>query len=210
MRECHARAAGALVVGMLVTWAGTVAAADALVGSVLAARGAVFLETAAGQQPLTRNAPIHLGDTIVSAEGKAKIALDDGTIVSVGENSRVRVAEFDRSAGDFKTRASLISGVLRLLVAKVTPAGKFEIETETAIAAVRGTDWVVEATPERTSVAIVSGVVAVSSRAEQAPATVVLDAAGQGTDVRRGSAPTPVAQWGAQRFADTVARATFD
>jgi hypothetical protein len=69
---------------------------------------------------------------------------------------------------------------------------------------------VIEATSEQTSVAVVTGVVAVSSHDANAQATVVLDAPGQGTDVRRGSAPTPVAQWGAQRFAATVARATFE
>lgn len=210
MRGSRICAAGALVGGMLIFWTGAAFASDVIVGSVLAVRGAVFWDTGGGQQPLTANTPVHLGDVIVSTTGKAKIALDDGTIISVGENSRLRVAEYDSTSNNFRTRVSLIAGVLRLLVAKVTAAGKFEVESETAIAAVRGTDWVIEETLEQTSVALVSGVVAVSNRDGQAQTTVVLDTPGQGTDVRRGSAPTAVAHWGAQRFTSTVARATFD
>jgi hypothetical protein len=210
MWRWQACAAGAFFAGLALFATGVAIASDVVVGSVLAVRGEVFLETSGAQRPLLANAPVHLEDTIVSIAGKAKIALDDGTIISVGENSRVRVAEYESKTVDIKTRVRLITGVLRLLVVKVTPAGRFEVETETAIAAVRGTDWVIEATPENTAVALVAGVVAVSSRDGQAQTTVVLDRHGQGTDVRRGSAPAPVAQWGAQRFSSTVARATFE
>jgi hypothetical protein len=195
---------------MVIFWTGVACASDVIVGSVLAVRGAVFSDAGGGQQPLMTNTPVHLGDTIVSTAGKAKIALDDGTIISVGENSRVRIVDNNNTSNNFKTHVSLISGVLRLLVAKLTPDGRFEVETETAIAAVRGTDWVIEATSEQTSVAVVSGAVAVSNRDGQTQTTVVLDAPGQGTDVRRGSVPTAAAHWGAQRFTNTVARATFE
>lgn len=201
---------GALVVGVGICWTSAAYAADVIVGSVLAVRGAVFRDIDGRQQPLLANTPVHRGDTIASTSGKAKIALDDGTIISIAENSRLRIADYSHAAGNFKTRLSLISGLLRLLVAKVTSGGTFEVETETAIAAVRGTDWVIEATPERTSVALVSGLVAVSSRDGQAQSTVVLDAPGQGTDVRRGSTPTAAARWGAERFNNTLARAIFE
>jgi hypothetical protein len=210
MRGRHACAAGAFVVAVVMLCSGAVFAADVIVGSVLAVRGDVYWVVGGRRQPLTANMPVHSGGTIVSAAGKAKIALDDGTIISVGENTRVRVADHDRASNNSMTRVSLVVGALRLLVAKVTSAGTFEVETETAIAAVRGTDWVIEATSEQTSVAVVTGVVAVSGRDANAQSTVVLDAPGQGTDVRRGSPPTPVAQWGAQRFSATVARATFE
>jgi hypothetical protein len=196
---------------MLVTLAlcaGVACAADAIVGSVIAVRGNVVVDTAAGQRALTEGAQVRLEETIVSASGKAKIALADGTVISVGENSRVRVTSFETPV--HRTRVNLISGALRLFVARVTPAGRFEVETETAIAAVRGTDWVMEAVPDNTAVALVEGAVAVTNRGAAAPTTVVLDRQGQGTDVRRDSVPTPPAQWGAQRYAATLARATFD
>jgi hypothetical protein len=183
-------------------------AAEVVVGSVLTVRGEVFAESAGNTQPLAANDPVHRGDTIVSKAGKAKIALEEGTVVSVGENTRVQIVDFERSRVDPKTRLGLLSGALRLIVQKVSAGGRFEVETETAIAAVRGTDWVIETAPEQTSVALVDGAVAVSDRARAA--TVLLQAPGEGTDVRRGAPPTTPITWGAQRYANALARATFD
>jgi hypothetical protein len=194
---------------MLAAWGSGASAADVVVGSVVAVRGAVFSDAGAGQQPLAANTPVHRGETIVTGAGKAKIALNDGTIISIGENSRMRLAHYAGTAARAKITVDLVSGVLRPLLVKATPSGNFEIETETAIAAVRGTDWVIEATPERTSVAVIRGVVTVSGRTDR-QATVVLRSPGQGTDVRRGSAPTPPAPWGIKRLAEILVRATFD
>jgi hypothetical protein len=193
---------------MLTGWGWGAAAADVVVGSVVAVRGAVFSDAGAGQQPLTVNAPVHRGETIVTVAGKAKIALKDGTILSIGENSRMLV-HHSASGASANIAVGLVSGVLRPLVVRATTTGRFEVETQTAIAAVRGTDWVIEATPERTSVAVLQGVVAVSGRTDR-KATVVLRSPGQGTDVHRGSAPTPAVPWGTKRLADVLARATFD
>jgi hypothetical protein len=188
---------------------GCALAEDVVVGSVLAVRGDVFVESDGSLRPLRANAPIHSGDAIVSDQGKARIALDDGSVISVGEHARVWIRRYERKAADVKARLALMSGALRLLVAKVAPDGNFEVETETAVAAVRGTEWLIEATPEQTSVALMSGTVAVSARGRP-DATVVLRSPGEGTDVRRGSPPTTPVPWGARRLADVLARATFD
>jgi hypothetical protein len=160
--------------------------------------------------PLAAQAPVRERDAIVATDGKAKIALDDGTIISVGEHTRVRISQFRKAAQVTRTKLELVSGALRVLVAKVAPNGHFEIETETAVAVVRGTDWLIEATPDRTSVALLEGDVAVTGRDPQARGSVALQQAGQGTDVRRGAAPTPPVPWGARRLADLLARATFN
>ncbi len=188
---------------------GCALAEDAVVGSVVAVRGAVFVESDGSLQPLRANAPIRSGDAIVSDQGKARIALDDGSVISVGEHARVWIRRYEHQAGKVKARLALVSGALRLLVARVAPDGNFEVESETAVAAVRGTEWLMEATPEQTAVALMSGAVAVSAR-DHPEARVVLQSAGEGTDVRRGSPPTPPVTWGARRFADVLARATFD
>jgi hypothetical protein len=194
---------------LALAWAGSAAAAEAIIGSVLGVRGDVYAEAGNERRPLAPNAAVRLGDTIVCGQGKAKIALNDGTVLSIGENSRMRLADHAGVAGGAKTRVNLISGVVRFGVT-FTRGGAFEVETETAIAAVRGTDWVMDVTPGQTAVAVVAGVVEVSTRAAVAQPTVVLDGEGQGTDVRQGSAPTPPARWSAQRIASTLARATFD
>jgi hypothetical protein len=192
----------------LTGWGWGASAADVVVGSVVGVRGEVFSDAGSGQQPLPVNARVHRGETIVTAAGKAKIALNDGTIISIGENSRLRLVHFAGTSSSANVALNLVSGVLRPFVVKATSTGSFEIETQTAVAAVRGTDWVIEATPERTSVAVIRGVVAVSGRADRS--TVVLRSPGQGTDVSRGSAPTPAAPWGIKRLAEILVRATFD
>ena len=179
------------------------------VGAVLAVRGAVFTDSAGRCSRSPRRRPRRCS-TIVATDGKAKIALDDGTIISVGEHTRVRISQFRKAAQVTRTKLELVSGALRVLVAKVAPNGHFEIETETAVAVVRGTDWLIEATPDRTSVALLEGDVAVTGRDPQARGSVALQQAGQGTDVRRGAAPTPPVPWGARRLADLLARATFN
>jgi len=196
-----------LAAAMGVTHAAT---ADVAVGSVLAVRGAVFRDSGSGLQPLAAKATVERGDSIVSKAGKARISLADGTVISIGENTRIRLADYQGVSAATATRLALVAGALRLLVNRITPTGRFEVETETAVAAVRGTDWVVEATSEVTSVVVVSGAIAVSSRGAQAQSTVVLDTPGAGTDVPRGSAPTPPVKWAAQRYSATLARATFE
>jgi hypothetical protein len=209
MRKGILGAAHVIVVAAALVWTATAAAASAVIGSVLAVRGAVSVDSGNGAQPLAPNAPVRVSDTIVSGAGKAKIALNDGAIISIGENSKVRLADYEISAGNVNANVNVIAGALRLIVDKVSPGGRFEVQTETAIAAVRGTDWVVDVTPDQTAVAVVSGVVAVSSRGDT-QGTVVVEGRGQGTDVRRGRAPTGPAMWSAARFANTLGRATFE
>ena len=50
------------------------------VGAVLAVRGAVFKDSAGSMLPLAAQAPVRERDAIVATDGKAKIALDDGTM----------------------------------------------------------------------------------------------------------------------------------
>lgn len=185
-------------------------AAEIIIGSVLAVRGEVSRAAEAGRSPLAARDPIYLGDTIVSGVGKAKISLNDGTIISIGENTRLRLSMYQSTANNLTTRLDILSGVLRAFVARVVASGRFEIESETAIAAVRGTDWLIDVTSKGTGVAVISGVVAVSGRAGQSPTTVLLNAPGQGTDVARNGQPEPPHAWGAQRFATTLARASFE
>jgi hypothetical protein len=199
-----------VVVLSLGVCADAAAAGTEAVGAVAAVRGAVFVDAGGALQPLAASAPVHEGDAIVTHDGKARIALDDGSIISIAEHTRVRIERVERRASVGRTKLALVSGALRLLVAKVAPAGNFEVETETAIAAVRGTDWLMEAGPEQTSVALLAGAVAVSSRSAAPRSTVVLRLPGHGTDVRRGAPPTPPVAWGARRLADLLARATFN
>lgn len=192
----------------LVALAGAAHAADAVVGKVLAVRGEVVAEAGRERVRLTVDMQVRATFVIVAANGKAKIELVDGSIVSVGENSRVRIADVAAPAAP-ATRVELLSGALRLLVVKATPGARFEVETETAVAAVRGTDWAIEATHDNTGVVVLTGSVEVRSRDAAAVGAVLLDQPGTGTDVRRGSAPTPPARWGEARRSALLARTSL-
>ena len=186
MRRWNRLAVEVSLAVMLAGWGCVASAADVVVGSVVATRGEVFSDAGGGQQSLATNAPVHRGETIVTGAGKAKIALNDGTIVSIGENTRVRMVHFAGTSKSANVGLNLVSGVLRPFVVKAVSTGTFEVETQTAIAAVRGTDWVIEATPERTSVAVVRGVVAVSGRTDRpSDRRAALARAGHGRAPRR-------------------------
>lgn len=209
MQRLRSFASGSAVAVLLLWTAGT-AAAESPIGEVLGVRGAVFLAAGAGREALIPRQPVHRADTIIAQDGKAEILLNDGSIISVGSNSRLQLSQYEGTAnGRLMARLRLLDGVLRLFVNRATGGGVFEIETETAVAAVRGTDWLIEAVPGRTGVAIIKGTIAVSGVGAQRQAVVLLQRPGDGVDVRRGEPPGPVHPWSHDRFAATLARATF-
>jgi ferric-dicitrate binding protein FerR (iron transport regulator) len=79
----------------------------------------------------------------------------------------------------------------------------FQILTPNAVAAVRGTKWVVEAAPGRTSVLVLTGKVKVSRLGAKRG---VFLRHGQGTDVKDGSAPLVVKRWAEPRVRALMAR----
>ncbi len=80
-------------------------------------------------------------------ESRTKAFLEDESILSVGENSRVEVSEYVYHPEQNMRSAviKLLDGKLRALVAKAFkgPGSRFEIHTPTAVAAARGTYFVV-------------------------------------------------------------------
>ena len=194
---------------MLNAWGITASAADEVVGSVLAARGAVFSDAAAGQQLLVVNAVVHRGDAIVTVSGKAKIALSDGSIISIGENSRVRLADYAGKGSGAKITIQLFSGVLRPLVSRTTSSGAFEVETADRHRGGPGN----RLGDRGDAGANVGGGGQRRGRSDESrrsTRTEVLRLPGHGTDVLKGRPPTPAAPWGIKRLAEVLARATFD
>ena len=76
----------------------------------------------------------------------------------------------------------------------------------TAVASVRGTEYLVDSADAASAVFVVEGRVAVSSRA--GAGTVVIRA-GQGVDVTAEYVPLVVKTWGAKRRDAALARVTF-
>lgn len=77
-----------------------------------------------------------------NTKGRLRAGLTDGSILSLGSNSELRVVQHDASTQ--QTLLELDYGKLRNRVVKITqPAGKFEVKTPNAIIGVIGTDFYV-------------------------------------------------------------------
>jgi len=96
-----------------------------------------------------------------AASGRVRAGLDDGSILSVGSNSELRVLQHD--AASQQTSLEMNAGRLRSKVVKITqPNGKFEVHTPNAVIGVIGTDFYVEYDNNKTTVICYTGVVTVT------------------------------------------------
>ncbi|MGZ4731182.1 MAG: FecR family protein [Terriglobales bacterium] len=97
-----------------------------------------------------------------AASGRVRAGLDDGSILSVGSNSELRVLQHD--AASQQTSLEMNAGRLRSKVVKITqPNGKFEVHTPNAVIGVIGTDFYVEYGSNKTTVICYTGVVTVTA-----------------------------------------------
>src|SRR5438552_17925977 len=122
---------------------------------------------------------------------RARIALDDGSVLSVGSESSMKVVKHD--AGAQQTELELTYGKLRTQAQKIAkPDGKFEVRTPAGVAGVVGTDFFVEYANGTMNVITFEGLAKVCNLA----GVCVLVKAGQMTSVRSGdnSAPLPPQQ----------------
>jgi ferric-dicitrate binding protein FerR (iron transport regulator) len=127
------------------------------------------------------------------ANARARIGLDDGSVLNVGSESAIRVLQHD--AGAQQTELELTYGKIRAQAQKIAkPDGKFEVRTPAGVAGVVGTDFYTafDASTGTMTVAVFEGVVKVCNLA----GVCVLVKAGYITNVRSGdnSAPTPPMQ----------------
>ena len=79
-------------------------------------------------------------------DSRMRALLDDDTLLSLGEDSQLDISEhiYDPEAGKRSAVLRLVRGAIRALVTKMPGTGsRFEIHTDTAIAAARGTYFVV-------------------------------------------------------------------
>jgi len=151
---------------------------------------------ARGSQKITASAKsaVNWQDVLnTQANARARIALDDGSVLNVGSESSMKVLKHD--AGAQQTDLELTYGKLRTQAQKIAkPDGKFEVHTPAGVAGVVGTDFYVEFdnTTSTMNVVVFEGVVKVCNLS----GVCVLAKAGQMTGVRSGdnSGPTPPTQ----------------
>ncbi|HEV2022973.1 MAG TPA: FecR family protein, partial [Terriglobales bacterium] len=140
---------------------------------------------------------LHWNDLLkTDASGRLRANLADGSLLSLGSTSQLRVAQHD--AATQQTSLELNYGRLRSRVVKLTqPGAKFEVTTPHAVCGVIGTDFYIFVDADRTLVIVYSGRVVVKrlQRNQQNPNQVT--AVEPGTPVDPGqmlevrSGPTP-------------------
>jgi hypothetical protein len=181
-------------------WAGDVA------GSVLTFSGQCLVERDGRPTALALGDSVDVGDTILVPTGaRLKLRMSDGSVISAGSGSHLTLTAYTPGDGaqHRNVRIDLAGGLLRAVVAAVAQPQHFEVDTATGVAAVRSTDWFVEASPDLTRVGVLKGVVTLTSNATHKQFPIP---ARWGAKVRKGLDPTPPRLWAASEFADVIAR----
>ncbi len=128
-------------------------------------------------------------DTVnTQANARARVALDDGSVLNVGSDSSVKVAKHD--AGAQQTDLEVGFGKMRSQAQKISkPGGKFEVHTSAGVAGVVGTDFYVSFENNVMTVIVFEGLVKTCNLA----GVCVEVKPGQITTVRTGDSSGPAA-----------------
>ena len=124
------------------------------------------------------------------ASARARVALDDGSVLNVGSESSIKVVKHD--GGAQQTELELAYGKIRSQAQKITkPDGKFEVHTPAGVAGVVGTDFYVgfDNSTGTMNVIVFEGIVKVCNLA----GLCVIVKAGQMTNVRSNDSTGPQA-----------------
>jgi hypothetical protein len=132
-------------------------------------------------------------DDVVKTEAtaRARVALDDGSVLNVGSDSSVHVVKHD--SGAQQTDLEVGFGKMRSQAQKISkPGGKFEVHTPAGVAGVVGTDFYVSYENNIMTVIVIQGTVKVCNLA----GACVSVGAGLMSTVRNGdnSAPSTPSQ----------------
>jgi hypothetical protein len=173
------------------------------IGRVTALEGVVMSHhmSRSEAERLHAQSSVHEEDRIQTmAASKVKLMLIDDTVLTLGPESSLRLTEYVYipPAQRQKSILQAFVGTFSIVVHKVLPQGVFEVHTSNAVAAIRGTEWMVEVKPEATAVMVLEGQVVVRHARPDIGGAVVLSA-GEGMDMRGNQAPTPPKIWGAAR-----------
>jgi hypothetical protein len=153
---------------MLATGSGSVMlrSGNMMTGQVAQSAGQVAVVVpkvylARGTQKLvaTPHAPVYWGDTVDTLQmARARVALDDGSVLNVGSQSSLQVVK--ENAGAQQTQLQLDYGRVRSKVVHLTkPGSSFQIRTRLGVAGVVGTDFYLDLEGNSLRLVVFEGVV---------------------------------------------------
>ena len=196
--------AALIAAAMLMLSSGTGVAAPA--GSVVGLSGSCFVTSGGQRAALRIGQQVQVTDTVdVAADGKLKLRMTDGTVVSVAPGSRVTISAYATDAGGQRQdgKLALAQGLLRAVVSPMGRPASFEVDTAVGTAAVRGTDWFIEAMPGSAQVGVLEGSVSLTSAATRRTETIP---ARWGARLEAGRDPVPARVWSPAEFQAVISR----
>ncbi|MBK6613498.1 FecR family protein [Ottowia sp.] len=125
---------------------------DAREGTFKTVQGEVTLVRGATRSAAVVGDALREGDRVLTGpRSAAAVTLTDGTILSIGPDSAVDLAQFrfEPTTQDGNVLVTLLRGSLRMvtgLIAKLKPE-QVKVTTPTTVIGVRGTDFIVEQAP---------------------------------------------------------------
>lgn len=134
-------------------------AADS-VGEVSKIRGQARVARSGKNVMLAEGTAIEAGDGVVTGpDARLKIQFKDGSILTLGENSKLNIdkAKFDGAQRDIA--ATLLDGIVRAAVAKAGEGSNFQVSSSLVTSAARGTEWIVSIKDHTTSLLVLEGTV---------------------------------------------------
>ncbi|HYM72339.1 MAG TPA: FecR family protein [Stellaceae bacterium] len=182
------------------------ALADAAAGSVVGVHGQCVVERQGRSTPLKLGDAVAVSDTVtVPADGKLKLRMSDGSVISLASGTRMTVAAYRTDAGGHRESAelTLAQGLLRAVVAPVDHPAKFEVSTAVGTAAVRSTDWFIEIQPNGAQVGVLTGTVSLTSAATGRSVTIPTR---WGARLEAGRDPVMARVWAPAEFQAVITR----
>jgi hypothetical protein len=135
--------------------------------------------------------------------------MNDGSIIAIASGGHLTIADYRVGDGGESREAtlSLGAGLLRAVVSTLKRSPHFEVDTATGVAAVRSTDWFIEAQPGSTQVGVLEGHVSLRS---VATGKEIVIPARWGARVEAGRDPVPARAWTGAEFDNFIRRTSLD
>ncbi|MGZ6442447.1 MAG: FecR family protein [Pseudobdellovibrionaceae bacterium] len=147
------------------------ALADQMYGILMVVKGSVKIQNASKQSTDAKvGSKVQVGDTIITGEdARAKVVMSDRNVINVNPNTQVVISAYknDAATGEKNVELNLLQGKVRNNVEQTYDGekSKFLIKTPTAVAGVRGTQFLAGFDPgtRMTSIVTFKGAVSLAS-----------------------------------------------
>ncbi len=99
---------------------------------------------------------------IRTGNGTAQLKFADGTLINMKENSMIDLVQANCDGVKQDSVLKLWYGMLKAKVTKLQPGSRFEAHTPKVVAAVKGTEFILETTADASVLSVLEGLVALS------------------------------------------------